>query len=312
MIIRACDLETTGKDATDEVIEIGAHDVRDGRVYSTPYWTFVKPAAPIPPSSSAVHHITDADVAPLLLGTKPGASGGPVRPARRRRRGRDHLRRACRSVRATVARSPDHRALDLHLEVRTAPVAGHGKPQAAGAPLCPEPPACRSGPRFAPSPRRARRLCLRLLLLELLKHQTVETLIAWTAEPAIFTKFDFGEHVGKPLSEARNGYFEWMLTKDFSADWQWNARRELQRRANAKVEEAAAVRRAYLDKMLAALPRAATVRDLENWYHGAAPDMGEQGIIVGTDEYDVLIKACGERKKVLLESGQPQFGEVPA
>ncbi len=40
--------------------------------------------------------------------------------------------------------------------------------------------------------------------------------------------------------------------------------------------------------------------------------MGEQGIIVGTDEYDVLIKACGERKKVLLESGQPQFGEVPA
>jgi exodeoxyribonuclease X len=311
MIIRACDLETTGKDATDEVIEIGAHDVRDGRVYSTPYWTFVKPAAPIPPSSSAVHHITDADV----------AAAPPWNEAWRVLVDNTGLPEAgVEIVYAAHVAAFERQWLDRLITARWIctwkcalrqwPGMESHKLQALRYALNLQP----ADPALASPPHRAApdAYVCGLLLLELLKHQSVETLIAWTAEPAVFTKFDFGEHIGKPLSEARNGYFEWMLTKDFSADWQWNARRELQRRANAKVEEAATARRAYLDKMLAALPRAATVRDLENWYHGETEQLGVQGILVGTDEYDLLIRACADRKTVLLESGQPQFSGAPA
>ncbi|MEY9556586.1 DNA polymerase III epsilon subunit-like protein [Bradyrhizobium japonicum] len=35
MIIRCCDVETTGKEATDEVVEIGWHEIRGGTLYST-------------------------------------------------------------------------------------------------------------------------------------------------------------------------------------------------------------------------------------------------------------------------------------
>jgi len=63
MIIRAIDVETTGLDPTDEVVEIAAYHIHDGHLYTTPYHAMVKPARSIPVTACAVHHITDADVA---------------------------------------------------------------------------------------------------------------------------------------------------------------------------------------------------------------------------------------------------------
>lgn len=62
MRIRICDLETTGFEATDHVVEIAAWDLTDGQVAFVGE-KYVKPPVPIPPETSAVHHIIDEDVA---------------------------------------------------------------------------------------------------------------------------------------------------------------------------------------------------------------------------------------------------------
>jgi superfamily I DNA/RNA helicase len=70
----AVDLETTGQDTrTAEIIEIAASRVRDGQVVDT-FSALVKPVRPIPPASTLVHGITDADVAsaPAMAAIWPG------------------------------------------------------------------------------------------------------------------------------------------------------------------------------------------------------------------------------------------------
>src|SRR5262245_33032385 len=63
-LIRVIDIETTGIDsAKDAIIEIASVDmVRDGGITNA-MDTLVRPARPIPPGASAVHHIVDEDVA---------------------------------------------------------------------------------------------------------------------------------------------------------------------------------------------------------------------------------------------------------
>jgi exodeoxyribonuclease X len=62
--IRIIDLETTGLEPGDEVIEVGAIDLDcdSGEISAFGSQT-IRPRNPIPPQASAVHHITDADVA---------------------------------------------------------------------------------------------------------------------------------------------------------------------------------------------------------------------------------------------------------
>lgn len=77
MKIRVVDLETTGFESTDHVVEVAAWDLEPGTGAITEVLAcLVKPSVPIPPVASAVHHITDEDVAdcepwdqiyPLLL-----------------------------------------------------------------------------------------------------------------------------------------------------------------------------------------------------------------------------------------------------
>ncbi|MEH2667891.1 hypothetical protein DXU07_00020 [Bradyrhizobium elkanii] len=66
----------------------------------------------------------------------------------------------------------------------------------------------------------------------------------------MFTKFDFGQFDGKPLSAADDGYMDWLANKEhkMGEDWRWNARREIERRAGAKRKEA-------LDLLLPAIGR---------------------------------------------------------
>ena len=64
MTIRIIDIETTGTDpANDTIIEIASVDLlRDGTITNR-MSTLVRPGIPVPPESSAVHHLIDADVA---------------------------------------------------------------------------------------------------------------------------------------------------------------------------------------------------------------------------------------------------------
>lgn len=61
----ALDTETTGLDpATDRVIEIGAVGLAGGRLDTdAPFAALVDPGLPIPPAATAIHGITDGDVA---------------------------------------------------------------------------------------------------------------------------------------------------------------------------------------------------------------------------------------------------------
>jgi exodeoxyribonuclease X len=62
--IRIIDLETTGLGPSDEVIEVAAIDLNcDSGEICAFGSEIIRPRNPIPPQASAVHHITDADVA---------------------------------------------------------------------------------------------------------------------------------------------------------------------------------------------------------------------------------------------------------
>ncbi|WP_454629699.1 exonuclease domain-containing protein [Bradyrhizobium cenepequi] len=310
MIIRACDLETTSLEPTAEVLEIGYHDIRDGQLSSAGRRTFVKPAAPIPPSSSAVHHITDADVADA-----PAWNSAWRMLVEKEDDGEDLIFAAHSAQFERIFLDPLILAkwiCSWKCAFRQWPDMESHSLQALRYALKLKP----ADPALAMPPHRAQpdAYVCGLLVLELLKHQTVETLIAWSAEPPMFTKFDFGQFKGKPLSVADAGYLDWLGNKDHNLgeDWRWNARREVERRARAEQEKAAAERRNYLDLSLAAIPAAATVRDLENWWHGQSDHWAKHGILVDSGEYKTLRNACADRKQLLLRTGEPQFEEPGA
>jgi hypothetical protein len=133
--VRVIDLETTGsRPPAHDVCEIGWQDVvqdGDGRWAVTVERgaLLVNPGRPIPPVTMAVHHIIDADVAgapfwkevaPTVLKPEGGADRSGRAPS---------LVRAALLHPAAVGR----RALDLHVEVRAAPVAGQSKFLKSGA-----------------------------------------------------------------------------------------------------------------------------------------------------------------------------------
>jgi exodeoxyribonuclease X len=305
MILRALDLETCGLDPTDEVVEIGYYDLFDGKMdLSTGRKLLVRPARAIPATASAIHHITDADVADappwadawrVLVETRDDGEElvFAAHMASFERQWLDNLIKAkwiC-SWKCALRQWPNLESHSLQA-IRYALA------------LPADPALAMPSHRALPDSY----VC-GLLLLELLKHQTVETLIAWSSEPAVFNKFDFGKLKDKPLSAADDNYLDWLANKadQISEDWKWNAKREIQRRARAVTDKAAADRKAYLDTALAALPGAASVRDLENWYQGQSDHFAKHGILVDTDDYVRLIAACSARKAELLEYGQPQF-----
>ena len=61
--IRVIDFETTGVDDDAHPVEIAAIDYMGDVGFRIVGTTLIKPPVPIPPGASAIHHITDADVA---------------------------------------------------------------------------------------------------------------------------------------------------------------------------------------------------------------------------------------------------------
>jgi DNA polymerase III epsilon subunit-like protein len=64
MTVRVIDIETTGTDpATDAIIEIASVDLLKDGTIANQRSTLVRPPIPVPPESSAVHHLIDDDLA---------------------------------------------------------------------------------------------------------------------------------------------------------------------------------------------------------------------------------------------------------
>ena len=63
MTVRIIDLETTGIDPSDHVVEVGSVDLLPDGSISRFQEHLIKPPCPMPAEARAVHHISDEDVA---------------------------------------------------------------------------------------------------------------------------------------------------------------------------------------------------------------------------------------------------------
>jgi exodeoxyribonuclease X len=75
------------------------------------------------------------------------------------------------------------------------------------------------------------------LLRDMLEETTLDQLIAWSNEPALLPKIRHGDLRGQPWSEADDGLLDWFLRKDFDEDVKFTVRHEIARREAARKEE---------------------------------------------------------------------------
>ncbi len=246
-VIVAVDLETTGFEPPEaKVVEIGLCRL-DGRRGLLPdaygdwraedAWLalLVNPGEPIPPETSAIHHIVDEDVrrfddwAATIEGLRPifapPADGGV-------------------EVVAFAAHNMKMERQWLDAEIGTgAPWIDTWKcalrlwpdaPSHANQALrywrkpatidrATATPAHRAGPDAYVTAH---------LLAAMLQEASLEQLVAWSAEPALLTRIPFGQLRGEPWSEADDGLLEWVLhpARDFDENVKHTARVELERR----------------------------------------------------------------------------------
>ncbi|KAB2873720.1 MAG: 3'-5' exonuclease [Bauldia sp.] len=237
------DLETTGFTAPEHApVEIGIVPLvsADRDLAGEPcFWTpvrgggaLVDPGRPIPPETSAIHHIVDADVA-----------GMP----------------AWREAFAWLFDGAGYAAFAAHSAATERQwITGE---YTAGAPwidtwkcalrLWPEAPG--HGNQMLRYWRRPARLDRDLaspahraqpdayvtahLLIDMLGLATLDQLIAWSAEPALLARVPFGDAKGRPWAEADDGLLDWIIARDFDENVMFTARHEKERRRRTGAAE---------------------------------------------------------------------------
>jgi exodeoxyribonuclease X len=233
-IIRVIDLETTGDRAGgDRVVEIGWQDLEqtDGqwRVGPERGARFVNPERSIPARTQAIHHILDRDVegAPTWIDVAPAILKPANRPIAALAAHRAAFeQRWCRKAftgpvvwictyKCALRLWPDEpsHANQFLRYARRPP----GLDQDAGLP------AHRAGPDAYVTAH---------LLREMLGGTEVETLVAWTREPALLPRVTFGENRGRRWSAMSDEFVAGVLQRrGFDADIRFTARREQAARA---------------------------------------------------------------------------------
>lgn len=230
MRIRVVDLETTGVEPTDHVVEIAALDIIteldalpdiDG-----PFDRLVKPPVPIPATASAVHHITDDDV----VIAQPWAATWPlfiddavdVYVAHNCRFERQWLTEEVTGGKPWIC--------TYKCALRLWPDAPSHSNQALRYWLkLPDIDRNLSAHRAAPDVVVTAKLLARMLWPPAGEKQvTVEQMIKVSSLPAILPKLQFGKHYGKKFSEAPRDYLEWIVNqKDMDEDVVFTARYHL-------------------------------------------------------------------------------------
>ncbi len=222
--IGVIDTETTGVDTkTCKVVEVACLSPAIFDVFEQ----YVNPGEPIPPEVSAIHHICDADVA--------DAKDWPT-------------------VKAELSGWINKQGITIlcaHNVEYDSAVLGFGPDQVW---ICtykcalrqwPDAPSHKNevlkywlglgdrGRAYSHAAHSALHDCntTALILNELLKHQSVETLIQWSNGPKMFSKIAFGKHAGKKWEDIDSGYLNWIIAqKDMDADIKGCAERELANR----------------------------------------------------------------------------------
>ena len=230
MTARVIDVESTGVDpAKDAIIEIASVDLvrgEDGTIgIGNPMATYVDPERPIPPQSSAIHHILGEDVngAPKLDAALEPFRGAQAYIAHNAEFEKGFLgsHLGCDPIwlctfKCALLLFPDfvsHSNQALRYELGLASPFGQD--------------------RHSIVPHRADSdvVVTAAILVEMLKTTPWAQLVAWSQEPALFTRFNFGKHRGERF-DAHPDYCEWVLRQAdmdagvrFSAEY-WLKRRE--------------------------------------------------------------------------------------
>lgn len=220
-LFKIIDTESTGLDpVTDRIVEIGWCDLLDGEIYG-PNSMLVDPGRSIPPEASAIHHLTDEDVAgapflsevasmlvedadAILVAQNNRFDEAFLRPVIGERTWIDTYRCAIR----LYPNAPKHTNQVLRYLL---------KPEGLVKQLAD--PSHRAGPDTYVTAH---------ILREMLKLAPVAQLIQWSSEPALLSKVGFGEHFGKPYADVPPKYLRWMLTTDMDEDRKFTARHHLQ------------------------------------------------------------------------------------
>jgi exodeoxyribonuclease X len=229
MPIRVIDIETTGLDpATDAIIEVASIELERDWRYRNPLTSFVRPGRPIPPASSAIHHIIDADVAeaPTLLEVLIDYQGVDTFVAHNADFERSFLEphgltgtwictMKC-ALRLWAEHAdfpgPSNQALRYWFEI-IEPF-GHA--------------------RSTIDPHRAFSdvLVTGELFFRIAAEVTFADMVQWSSEPALYRNLSFGKHRGMAMADAPPDYLAWLADgkHDLDAAWRHSAKYEIERR----------------------------------------------------------------------------------
>lgn len=231
MIITAVDLETTGLAPPDRVVEIAACELVDDAV-CLPRGTLVDPGIPIPPALSAIHHIVDEDVAGMPTWLEAVRTilenSGETLAAHQAKFERQWLTDDLTGGKPWICtyrcalrvwpEAPGHSNQELRYWLKPADL---HRPYAAVA--------HRAGPDA---------YVTAFLVRALLTRATLPELIAWSEQPALLPRIQFGKHKGLTWSQAPRDYLDWIIRQtDMSEDVIHTAKhhlRETQQRAIAE------------------------------------------------------------------------------
>lgn len=216
MTIRIIDIETTGTDPNeDAIIEIASVDLVKGGGITNLQETFVASAKPIPATASAVHHILPEDLlhAPPLAVALSRFRGAHVYTAHNSRfeqgffeANEEDLGTWVCTYRCALRAWPDleaHNNQFLRYHLGLAEPFGFKRKDIA--------------------PHRALSDCIvtAAILERLMAEHSWSTLVAWSQEPALFTRFSFGKYRGDRYDDiiARDpGYIDWVMRSDMDED----------------------------------------------------------------------------------------------
>ncbi len=227
MRIRVVDLETTGIEPTDHVVEIAAMDliVTDGALQDAdgPWDRLVRPPVSIPAVASAVHHIIDEDVA--NCSPFPDVIGSFVSPdvdvyvAHNCRFERQWITDELTGGKPWVCTykcalrlwpdAPSHSNQALRYWLKLPGVGRH-----------------LSAHRAAPDVIVTAKLFARMLWPPAgEKTVTIDQMIKVSSMPAILPRVTFGKHRGTPWADVPRDYLEWIeRQKDMDEDVRFTAK----------------------------------------------------------------------------------------
>ena len=236
MRLRVIDIETTGIDPAEHAVcELGWSDVValgrdlagapvDWQVAGTFESLLVHPGRPIPPETSAIHHIIDEDV-----------ETSPSWKAAAQSLLSDQVVEAFVAHSAKVERSyldelaPDHAWICTYkCALRLWPDAPSHSNQSlrywrrpAGLDRAIANVAHRAGPDAYVTAFHVR---------DMLAEVPLETLIQWSSEPALQVRCHIGKWRGRLWTEVDEGFLHWVAQRDFDGDVLFTVRHEIDRR----------------------------------------------------------------------------------